>query len=84
LNIFLFSLRYIRYRKADYFLCPTGLAVGQGKEDAINTLFDGAERKIFAVSEAVLDWTDNRQSNFAEKNNRACGIEECGDNRHGL
>ena len=49
---------------------PTGLATGLGKEDAENTLFDMSERKIFRQqAQAILDRTERRQSNFAEKIN---------------
>ncbi|WP_270544988.1 hypothetical protein [Butyricimonas paravirosa] len=32
------------------------------------------EEDFSAASKAILDRTDNRQSNFAEKNKRACGM----------
>ena len=50
------------------FFLPTGLAAGPGKEDAENTLSNELGRKIFRQqAQAVLDRTDRRQSNFAEK-----------------
>ena len=51
-----------------FIFLPTGLAVGPGKEDAENTLFNELGRKIFRQqAQVVLDRTNRRQSNFAEK-----------------